>query len=171
VSSPLLPSSHIDPRKLTSQDGEDSQMHDNASLPSSTPSTPPASSHHHPADVATAAGTVSPPNSQPHAGPALQGQGQPLWAGKRAAEEAEHAKERCVDRGFSLRGSLLPVLGGRGLMCGKQDGLVIRWMRVICGRFRDTALLARDGQWMAFEGYLSISVWRNGMKANNNRNF
>jgi hypothetical protein len=83
-------------------------MHDNASLPSSTPSTPPASSHqqHNPADAAGPAGTVSPPNSQPQAGPAVQQQQQqqqPSWAGKRAVEEAEHAKERCVDRGFSLR--------------------------------------------------------------------
>ncbi|KAA8909210.1 hypothetical protein FN846DRAFT_905811 [Sphaerosporella brunnea] len=91
----------------THSDGEDSQMHDNASLPSSTPSTPPASSHipHH-----AVAGTVSPPNSQPHVAPglgaAVMQQGPPpgpSWAGKRAVEEAENAREKCSDRGFSLR--------------------------------------------------------------------
>ena len=32
-----------------------------------------------------------------------QGQAGPSWAGKRAVEEAEHARERCVDRMFTLR--------------------------------------------------------------------
>ncbi|KAI5855682.1 hypothetical protein BZA05DRAFT_389340 [Tricharina praecox] len=107
----------------THSDGEDSQMHDNASLPSSTPSTPPASSHH-PGGIPT-----SPPGSQQQAGPGpatssasglahdrmtgllgLAGQGQtgqagqnPTWAGKRAQEEADHAKERCVDKVFAIR--------------------------------------------------------------------
>jgi hypothetical protein len=94
---------------ITMADGEDSQMHDNVSL-SSTPSTPPATNNH--------AAVASPPNSQqqqqqqqqlPHfttmLTPLQQQQlpGQPIWAGKRAVEEAENAKERCVDRSWSLR--------------------------------------------------------------------
>jgi len=99
-------------------------MHDNASLPSSTPSTPPASGHN-PGGIPT-----SPPGSQ-QAGAAssasfdrmtgVQSQGQavgPSWAGKRAQEEADYAKEKCVDKMFTLRKLHRRIMG---LRTGGED--------------------------------------------------
>lgn len=99
-------------------DGEDSQMHDTGSLPSSTPSTPPAA-----ASAAHMLIPTSPPNSQQRpevpiatrpGGSGGAGTGgatanggagggyQPIWEAKKALQDSEMAKKALSDRNFDL---------------------------------------------------------------------